>query len=84
MLTGHFICHEGIPAHFIVKYEDGKLKCTMDGAERVLRHCEKVIFAVYSPEDPENRLGTYRFYLRDGKAWGVKCGSRIYQRADEA
>ena len=51
--------------------------------ERILRHCESTVFAVYDPADNMKRIDTYRFYLRDGNAWGVKCGSRIYQRISE-
>lgn len=80
ILCGDYLAHEGIFAHCTVTWEDGVLKCMDNDKERILRHCESTVFAVYDPADNMKRIDTYRFYLRDGKAWGVKCGSRIYQR----
>lgn len=83
MLCGDYIVHEGIPEHCIVSIEDGVLQCIHYGEKKLLKHCEKSVFAVYSAANPEKRIGTFRFYIKDGKAWAVKCGSRIFQRIDD-
>lgn len=83
MLTGDYIIHEGIPGHCIVSVEDGKLVCVNNDEKLILKHCEKTVFAVYDAKAPDKRVNTYRFYIRDGKAWGLKCGSRIYQRIED-
>lgn len=83
MLCGDYIVYEGIPAHCIVSLQDGQLVCMHNNQKKILRHCEKTVFAVYDAENPENRVGTFRFYIKDGNAWAVKCGSRIYLRIDE-
>lgn len=80
MLCGDYLVYEGIPAHCIVSFEDGVLKCVHNGQKRILQHCEKTVFAVYDAKHPETRVGTFRFYIKDGQAWAVKCGSRIFQR----
>ncbi len=82
ILCGDYIVHEGIPTHCIVSYDDGELKCTHNNQEKLLKHCEKTVFAVYDAENTAKRLSTFRFYIKDGKAWAVKCGSRIYVRCD--
>lgn len=83
MLCGDYLAHEGIPSHCTVSWEGEELKCTHGGEKRILKFCEKTVFAVYDACRPETRTGTFRFYIRDGKAWAVKCGSRIYQRINE-
>lgn len=83
MLVGDYIANEGIPAHCIVSVEDGQLRCVHSDLNRILVHCEKTVFAVYDAQQSEKRVGTFRFYIRDGKAWGVKCGSRIYRRVED-
>ncbi|MBR4862324.1 MAG: serine hydrolase [Firmicutes bacterium] len=83
MLTGHYIIHEGIPGHCIVSVEDGEIICVENGEKLLLKHCEKTVFAVFKASKPEERIATYRFFVKDGKAWGLKTGSRICQRLEE-
>ncbi len=81
-LCGDFLCNEGLPVHTVVRYEDGKL-CADYGDTKVdLLFCGERYFAAVSPEDHTKRISTFRFYIRDGKAWAVKCYNRIYQRVD--
>lgn len=80
MLCGSYIAHEGLPVTVRVYKEDGELKCENSGMIMILRHCEKAVFAVYDADNPQRRTDTYRFYIRDGAAAALKCGSRIYTR----
>ncbi len=82
MLVGDYLAHEGIPTHCVVNCENGALTCVHDDQKRNLAHCEKAVFAVYDVDKPDKRVGTFRFYIKDGKAWALKCGSRIYQRVE--
>ncbi|MCI8608332.1 MAG: beta-lactamase family protein [Firmicutes bacterium] len=79
-ICGDFLCKEGMPAHTIVTVENGKLIADYAGMKVDLLHCKENVFAVTLPGKPESRVNTFRFYIRNGKAWAVKCGSRIYQR----
>lgn len=80
MLCGDYLCHEGLPVHCIVEEKDGVLGGTYQDKPVVLRWCGQNIFTAVDAKDPAKRVTTLRFYTRNGSAWGVKCGSRIYQR----
>ena len=80
-LCGDFVSREGIPSHAVISEEGGKLTGTYGESKVILKYCDHNVFAVYQADKPEVRVSTFRFYIRNGKAWGVKCGSRIYQRA---
>lgn len=79
-LCGDFLSKEGIPVHTVVSVEDGKLTAQYGDRKVSLKYCCDTVFAACLYDEEETRISTFRFYLRDGKAWGVKCGSRIYQR----
>ena len=81
MLTGKFTAHEGIPSSHIFRLKNGKLTGSYGSIKNAdIRYCGGMNFAVYNPKTGK-RVTTLTFYVRNGKAWGVKCGSRIYQRA---
>ncbi len=80
MLCGDFVSREGIPKHCIVRLEDGELSADCHGKKVRLLYCEDSRFAAVGWDRPEERAATLRFYIRNGKAWGVKCGTRIHQR----
>lgn len=80
MLCGDYFSNEGLPAHTIVTYEDGILKVDYNGMKGILKYCGGLAFAVFAEKDPTRRVSSFRFFLRDGKAWGVRCYNRIYQR----
>ena len=83
-LYGDFLSKEGVPVHTVVSSdEDGRLIAKYGDRKVILKYCEETAFAAYLYDEPEVRICTFRFYLRNGKAWGVKCGSRIYQRVKE-
>ena len=50
------------------------------GEERILKYCESTVFASYD-EKTGQRVNTYRFFIQDGHAWGVKVGTRVFRRA---
>lgn len=78
MLLGEYICHEGIPTNFRVFVEDGILKAERPTGVYTLRHCGETWFQIINAEGA--RAGYCRFWLRNGKAWGVQVYTRIYQR----
>ncbi len=80
MLCGDFLSREGLPVHCTVRIEDGELTADYHGKKVRLLYCNDARFAAVEYEHPENRVETLRFYIKNGTAWGVKCGSRIYQR----
>ena len=76
------LAKEGVPTHTVVRFEDGMLKAMYGQTPVDLLYCGANVFAAVSPEDHSRRISTFRFYVRDGRAWGVKCYTRIYQRVD--
>ena len=81
-LIGDFLCNEGLPVHTVVRLENGRLVADYGDIKVDLLFCGERYFAAVSPEDHKKRISTFRFYLRNGKAWAVKCYNRIYQRVD--
>ena len=70
-----------MPAHFVVTMEDGKLKANLGWVKTDLKYCCGSVFAAYD-EETGRRIRVVEFYIRDGRAWGVLCGNRIYQRVE--
>lgn len=81
-LCGDYVSNESMPSHIIVSIDEGRLVADFDGLKVELLYCSEAIFAVVSHDEPEKRVNTFKFHIRDGKAWGVKCGYRIFQRID--
>lgn len=79
MLCGDYIAHEGVATYCKISMENGKLACEYNNEEKEIRYCFSTVFAVFNPKT-QMRETTFRFHIRDGKAWGVNCGSRIYHR----
>ena len=82
-LCGDFLCNEGLPVHTVVRYENGKLSADYGDTKVDLLFCGERYFAAVAQDDHNKRISTFRFYIRDGKAWAVKCYNRIYQRVDQ-
>ena len=84
MLCGDFLAKEGVPVHTVVSCENGKLKAMYGQTPADLLYCGANVFAAVDPKDHSKRISTFRFYIRNGSAWAVKCYTRIYQRVSES
>lgn len=81
MLAGDYVGHEGIVSHCLVYVDEkGQLMCSQNGSLQRLEYAESTAFVVYDAQSGR-RINTYRFYISDGKAWAMKCGSRMFRRA---
>lgn len=80
MLEGDYLAKEGLPSHCIVRAEGGELTAEYGERKVNLLYSSKSNFVVTDSENPSKRVGTFQFYIKNGRAWGVRCGSRIYQR----
>ncbi|MDR0897686.1 MAG: beta-lactamase family protein [Oscillospiraceae bacterium] len=78
MVEGVYRAHEGLPADVTVVQENGQLIALKDEKRLPLTYCGGTLFANID-ENGDCQLRMEAF-IRDGHAWGVKCGSRIYQR----
>lgn len=81
MLCGDYIAREGLVSHCTVRQEDGELIGECHRRKVRLVYCGGACFAAMDYAHPESRVETLRFYIKNGKAWGVECGTRIYQRS---
>ena len=79
-LYGDYLAEEGLSAHVIVREEKGILKADYNGIRTVLQYCNGTVFAAVAEEDLQRRVSTFQFFIRDGKAWAVRCYNRVYQR----
>lgn len=80
LLTGRYVCHEGVPVHWTVSCRNGELSVDQDGTKRRLVWCGG---AWFQQLDEEGRvMGRCRFHIRNGQAWGVQVYTRVYQRED--
>ena len=73
---------EGVPTHTIVRCENGKLKAKYGDRDVELLHCGGTVFAAVADGNPKRRISTFKFFLREGKAWAVRCYTRFYQRVE--
>lgn len=80
LYAGNYVSHEGLPVSCIVRVEDGRLSGTYDGIPVRFLHCQKSVFVAVDSRHPEKRVVVVEFYFRNGKTWGVRCGTRIFQR----
>ncbi len=82
LLCGDYLAEEGLPVHAVVTCENGKLQAMYGETPVDLLYCRDNAFAAVKREDPSQRICTFQFWMRDGKAWAVTCGLRIYQRTE--
>ncbi len=80
MLWGDYVGHVGAPVHVMVYSRDGQLQAKLDGEECRLEYCEASVFAAISLNSGK-RVNYLRFFIQNGHAWGVKCGSLLFRRA---
>ena len=70
MLFGDYVGHVGDPIHIRVYARGGKLYARIAGEVCRLEYCE----------ESGKRVNFLRFFIHDGRAWAVKCGSLLYHR----
>ncbi len=83
MLIGKFISNEGVPAVVEVYLKDGvPVVHTKMRGECTLKYCGDTWFHAYQQDGvrPAMRL---EFLIRNGTAWGLRVGTRIYSRIEE-
>ena len=80
MIRGRYIGHEGeLSVVTIHCDEDGHLSGERDGKPFLLRYCGGGRFLAVSEEDG-SLVCRLEFFIRDGRAWGVRCGTRVFGR----
>ena len=77
MLKGTYIAHEGVPSTVEVD-EAGHAR--VSDHETNLVYCGGSRFLAMDREKPETMRSRLEFFFRNGQAWGVRVGSRIYSR----
>ena len=78
MLAGRFVGHEGVPAVVTVTLEGGAPVATVSGRPARLVYCGGARFLAMDAGEPERLCARLEFLIRDGRAWAVRCGSRIF------
>ena len=83
-VVGTYISHEAVPAYCIVTTdEDSNLYANYYGEDLVLHYCEETLFSARTADKPDVPRTSMRFLIRNGKAWGVRCYTRVFQRINE-
>ena len=77
MLLGRYVGHEGVPSIVTVYMKDGSLYANNKRALRLV-YCGGLRFLGMDLEDPQRVRMRLEFFTRNGHAWGVRCGSRIF------
>lgn len=78
---GDFRCNEEYDARWHVFAEQGKLFAERDGERVELLWCRETMFLAPGKTQTDPRDGqTVRFFVRNGRSWAAKIGSRVYQR----
>ena len=83
MLPGTYIGHEGVPSKVVIREKDGQLETVVSGHPVTLVYCGAGRFLAMDKEKPDQLRARLEFFFRDGSAWGVRVGSRIFSREDE-
>ncbi len=82
MITGTYIGHEGVPSLVTIEEKDGQLTRTRDGATTSLAYCGGARFLSYNPTLDYDQGVRHEFLIRDGRAWGVRVGTRVFERME--
>ena len=80
MICGEYVAHEGESVYLSVRLDGDELRCYYQDEEMDIRYCHSTVFTLHNPATGA-RDKTLRFHIRDGRAWAVNFGSRIFQRA---
>ena len=66
-----------------IEEKDGKLFRTRDGNTTAFAYCGGTRFLSYDPEKDYDQGVRHEFLIRDGRAWGVRCGTRVFERKED-
>lgn len=81
MLVGTYISREAVPSYCIVTADEaGDLHANYYEQDLDLHYCQETLFSARTAADPDEQITTMRFLIRDGRAWGVRCYTRVFQR----
>ena len=80
MLEGAFIGHEGVPETVTVRLENGAPVAVVGKYATRLIYCGGTRFLAMDAADPTRQRARLEFFIREGRAWAVRCGSRIFAR----
>lgn len=81
-IIGTYISREAVPAYCVITHsQDGTLKANYYRDEFILHHCEETLFSARKEDDNQHYI-YMRFLIRNGHAWGVRCGTRVFQRIE--
>lgn len=81
MLAGEYVCYEGDPVHVTVQALDGGICVSKDGKPLRAVYCGGTLFNIMDGDALATRA---EFLLRNGCAWGVRWGTRIFSRAKKS
>lgn len=82
-VVGTYISREAVPSYCIVTMdEDSNLFAKYYDEDLKLHYCEETLFSARNINKPVEQRTTMRFLIRNGKAWGVRCYTRVFQRID--
>ena len=82
MLTGRFTGHEGVPETVTLTLENGALKAMTGKYSASLVYCGGTRFLAMDAAAPECQRARLEFFIRNGHAWVVRNGSRIFMQED--
>ena len=79
MIRGRYIVHEGVPSVITIHLGEQGLHGERDDEPFELVYCGETRFWA---KDPKTKALRFRleFLIRDGRAWGVRCGTRVAER----
>lgn len=80
MLTGSYICNEGMPAIVRIVLKEGRLTAQSQDGEGEMVFCGGTWFTIYREGKYAGRV---RFLVRGGKAWAAMFYTRVYHRTDD-
>ena len=78
MLIGRYVGHEGVPAIVDVRVAEGELRAIVNKRDLKLVYCGGLRFLGMDLDDETKVRSRLEFFTRNGHAWGVRCGSRIF------
>lgn len=80
MITGGYICNEGVPVTYDIFIENGELTARNNDGDAKMVYCGGTWFTLWRKGKYAGRV---RFLIRSGKAWAAMFYTRIYRRIDE-